>query len=144
MKALLAAIELVTVTTNNSVAFQPGQLTVEILNAATSGATVVAAVIVLWVAISWMFRFARLGVSHEEYYDYQDDNPWHAGNGGVFMPAEYGGAIAYGATVIPGEREVTVHALIDGESEDIRMGRGDYERWFGLVDHEETQGSEKF
>jgi hypothetical protein len=140
MNTLFASIDLVSVSGDNSIAFQPGQLVSPLLNAAVSAASVVVALLLLWIVVGWLFRLARAGLGQEETYDYKSDNPWSAGGGGIFMPAEYGGAIAHGATVIDGEREVTVHS----SEGDITMSRGDYDRWFGLVDHEETQGDEHF
>ncbi len=144
MNPYLAAIDLVSVSGTNSVAFHPGQLVVQVLDAASSAAVAVMGLVLIWVVTGWMCRLVRAGSGWEESYDYKDDNPWCAGDGGLYLPAEYGGAIAYGATVIPGERAVTVHALTDGEAHEITMSRGSYDRWMGLVDHEEGQGAERF
>lgn len=144
MNPYLAAMDLVSVSGDNAVSFNPGQLVLQVLNAASAAVAVGVAIVAMWIVMGWMFRLLRMGSGWEESYDYKDDNPWHAGDGGIYMPAEYAGAIAYGATVIPGEREVTVHALTDGEAHEVTMSRGDYERWQGLVDHEEAQGSERF
>lgn len=137
---------IISIDENRNVAFVPSALVAPILNAASQVITVCVALVVMWVTMNWIYRITRMGqfTSREEHYDYKQDNPWFAGDGGIYMPAEYGGAIAYGATVIDGEPNVTVHAVTDGESHEVTMSRGNYDRWFGLVDHEEVQGSEQF
>jgi hypothetical protein len=149
MKLLLASIDMVSVQGTNEVVFNPAAFNQQVVNAVTVALAPCLALVLIWITTGWIFRLVKMGSSfrHEDRYDTSDDSCWNAGEGAIYMPTEFSAfaddgapVVAYGATVDQEASEVTVHSSVG----DIRMGRGDYERWMGLVEHDEEQGEEGF